>query len=149
MVNAPPSIEERLRSWKSHLHNLTDLLVPTDYPRPLPLRTVEEVQTYELSERTLMSVLQLSMGNGSPKHPTAFSILLAAFAVLLQRYTGDEEFAVGSSSPTQNALVLKLKVDPLQTFNEVVQMVQKVSHPELLPCPPSWINVVGWVLGGS
>jgi L-aminoadipate-semialdehyde dehydrogenase len=65
--------------------------------------------------------IQLSEG-----HPTPFTILLAAFSILLQRYTGDEEFAVGSSSVSGNPLVLKLNVDAQQPFNEVVKMVSQV-----------------------
>lgn len=122
------SISDRLQQWKARLQNLSDLLVPTDYPRPLPPKTVEDVEGYELSEKTLLSILQLSISITDAKgnHPTPFSILLAAFAILLQRYTGDEEFAVGSSSPSNNALVLRLAVNPLDTFEKVLRMVQEV-----------------------
>ncbi|KAF7731804.1 large subunit of alpha-aminoadipate reductase [Apophysomyces ossiformis] len=116
---------EHLKQWKSRLHNLSDLLVPTDYPRPLPPKTVENVEAFELSEQTLFSVLQLTMISSNIR-PTAFSVLLAAFAVLLQRYTGDEEFAVGSSSSSGNPLPLCLQVNPNSTFNEIVSMVHQV-----------------------
>lgn len=118
----------RLEAWQARLQNLTDLQVPTDYPRPLPSRTVEEVQSYDLSEQTLLSILQHSVGQTTPNNdrPTPFSILLAAFAVLLQRYTGDEEFAVGTSSPSNNTLVLRLNVNPQDTFSKVVNMVHQV-----------------------
>ncbi|KAI9247129.1 L-aminoadipate-semialdehyde dehydrogenase [Phascolomyces articulosus] len=107
-------IQERLNDWKERLNNLTDLLVPTDYPRPLPARTVEEVQTHTFAvANTLL--------NGTK----SFSVLLAAFAVLLQRYTGDEEFAVGTSSPDNNTLVLRLGVDPAVRFEDIVSVVQE------------------------
>jgi L-aminoadipate-semialdehyde dehydrogenase len=125
MVNANSTETNLLNGWKTRLASLADLQVPTDYPRPLPSRSVEEVQTLELPEQTLLGILQLSM---NPKvKATPFSILLAAFAVLLQRYTGDEEFAVGSSSASGNPLVLRLAVDPTNTFQQIVEMVQKVS----------------------
>lgn len=122
------STAARLEAWQARLQNLTDLQVPTDYPRPLPSRTVEEVQSYDLSEQTLLSILQHSVGQTTSNNdrPTPFSILLAAFAVLLQRYTGDEEFAVGTSSPSNNTLVLRLNVNPQDTFSKVVNMVHQV-----------------------
>lgn len=127
MVNAV-DYQERLQAWQSRLNNITDLLIPTDYPRPLPARVVEDVQTLQLSEQTLLSILQLSIGiplaDGS--HPTPFNILLAAFSVLLQRHTGDEEFTVGSSSASGNPLVLKLNVDAQKPFNDIVKMVSEV-----------------------
>jgi L-aminoadipate-semialdehyde dehydrogenase len=120
MVNA----SDRLTSWKARLQNLTDLQVPTDYPRPMPARTVEEVQTFDLSEKTLLSLAQASM---SSVRPTPFSVILAAFSVLLQRYTGDEEFAIGTSSPSGNPLLLRLNVDPTTSFENVTEMVTKVN----------------------
>lgn len=120
MVNSNDNLAQL---WKTRLHNLTDLQVPTDYPRPLPARTVEQTESFDLSEKTLMSLVQVSM---SPIRPTPFSVILAAFSVLLQRYTGDEEFAIGTSSPTGNPLLLRLNVDPTTTFNSVVEMVRKV-----------------------
>ncbi|KAG1218005.1 hypothetical protein G6F68_021658 [Rhizopus microsporus] len=62
--------------------------------------------------------------------PTPFSVILAAFSVLLQRYTGDEEFAIGTSSPTGNPLLLRLNVDPLSTFSKIIEMVTKVRMKE-------------------
>ncbi|KAI9494700.1 L-aminoadipate-semialdehyde dehydrogenase [Zychaea mexicana] len=108
--------EERLQSWKQHLANLSDLLTPTDYPRPLPARTVEEVQSHRFS-------VTYNSQDGDAK---PFHVFLAAFAILLQRYTGDEEFAVGSSSPDNNTLVLRLETSPTSTFEEIVKMVQRV-----------------------
>ncbi|KAI8369256.1 L-aminoadipate-semialdehyde dehydrogenase [Radiomyces spectabilis] len=124
MVNANTN---HIDAWKARLQNLSDLLLPTDYPRPLPPRTVEEVEAFELPEKTLLSILQLSMAKEyDGAHPSPFSILLAAFAVLLQRYTGDEAFAVGSSSPSGNPLALRLDVDPLQSFEQILDMVNQV-----------------------
>ncbi|KAI7871204.1 L-aminoadipate-semialdehyde dehydrogenase [Spinellus fusiger] len=127
-----PATEERLAAWKSRLQNLTDLLIPTDYSRPLPPRTVEEVETLNLSHKTLLSILQLYMGHSTTSaSPTPFTILLGAFAVLLQRYTGDEEFAVGTSSYSGNPLVLRLQMDPSQSFDQTIAMVHRVEKEAL------------------
>ncbi|EIE87722.1 hypothetical protein G6F46_005476 [Rhizopus delemar] len=125
MVNTTDNIS----IWKSRLQNLTDLLLPTDYPRPLPARTVEEVLSFDLPEQTLLSLVQASMDEA---RPTPFSVILAAFSVLLQRYTGDEEFAIGTSSPTGNPLLLRLNVDPLSTFSKIIEMVTKVEQEALI-----------------
>lgn len=119
MVNAT----DYMSIWKSRLQNLTDLQLPTDYPRPLPARTVEQVVTFDLSEQTLMSLAQLSM---TSSRPTPFSVILAAFSVLLQRYTGDEEFAIGTSSPSGNPILLRLNVDPAANLNNIIEMITKV-----------------------
>ncbi|KAI8997523.1 L-aminoadipate-semialdehyde dehydrogenase [Pilobolus umbonatus] len=123
------TLSNNLAIWKSRLQNLTDLLLPTDYPRPLPARTVEEDLSYALSEQTLMSLAQLTIN--APTRVPPFTIILAAFSILLQRYTGDEEFAIGTSSPTGNPLLLRLQVNPQQTFNQIIEMVQKVESEAL------------------
>ncbi|OZJ06152.1 hypothetical protein BZG36_01041 [Bifiguratus adelaidae] len=123
-------IDARLRAWKDRLQNRTDLLLPTDYPRPFPMKVVEAVESLTLSEETLLAVLQLTVGIKlkNEAHPTPFTILLSAFAILLQRYSGDEDFTVGSSSSVQNPLVLRLNVTPQQNFVDVVHTVHQVER---------------------
>ncbi|KAI7901205.1 L-aminoadipate-semialdehyde dehydrogenase [Cokeromyces recurvatus] len=125
MVNA----NDNIPFWKTHLQNLTDLQVPTDYPRSLPPRTVEEVQAFDLPEQTLMSLVQFSL---IPVRPTPFHIILAAFSVLLQRYTGDEDFPIGTSSPTGNPLILRLNVDPTKSLSNLIDMITKVEQEALM-----------------
>ncbi|KAG9305834.1 hypothetical protein G9A89_006245 [Geosiphon pyriformis] len=147
------NIDERLKRWKKRLENLTHNQLPTDYPRPLPLQVVEAVQTLHLPETTAYAVLQLSLAISSNRkdrdddkrigrksvvnlqstepqneHPSAFTILLAAFTVLLYRYTGDEDITVGSSSDSRNPLVLRLSINPSETFEQVVQRIEKVER---------------------
>lgn len=127
---------ERLERWKQRLQNLNELQLPTDYPRPSPAKVVEAVKKITLTEATSIAILQLSRpslslidvngtnnGNTSP-----FIILLAAFSILLYRYTGVEDIAVGSSSGSRNPLVLRIPISPTDTFEQVVQKVHQVSQ---------------------
>ncbi|KAJ2011326.1 large subunit of alpha-aminoadipate reductase, partial [Coemansia sp. S85] len=56
-----------------------------------------------------------------------FTVLLAAFSVLLHRYTAEEDIVVGSSSESLNPLVLRLAVRAEDSFLDVLQMAQRVS----------------------
>ncbi|KIK10956.1 hypothetical protein PISMIDRAFT_61740, partial [Pisolithus microcarpus 441] len=61
--------------------------------------------------------------------PSAFHLLLAAFTVLLHRYTGDVDIAIGSSSAgSSTPLILRLAVDPADTFWTIVRRVQEVER---------------------
>ena len=133
----PSALAERLQRWQRRLANTVDLLLPTDYPRPPTgiIKVVEETVSRTLSETTVLSILQLSLAIKSKRradaayeHPTPFTVLLSAFALLLQRYTGDEEFTVGSSSDARNPLVLKLAFTPDMTVEALVQMVSAVEQ---------------------
>ncbi|KAF9418100.1 large subunit of alpha-aminoadipate reductase [Podila epigama] len=135
------SLKDRLIRWKTRLDALTEIHLPTDYPRPIPLQVVEAVHSLQLTEQTSLALLQASMaihlppthtangttsGSATPvsARPSPFTILLAAFAILLHRYTGDEDMSIGSSSETRNPVVLRLGVSPGQTFREVVEKTQ-------------------------
>jgi L-aminoadipate-semialdehyde dehydrogenase len=65
--------------------------------------------------------------DGKEDRPSAFHLLLAAFTVLLHRYTGDNDIVIGSSSAAVNEpLILRLSVDPLDPYWAVVKRVQQV-----------------------
>ncbi|CAG8721115.1 14058_t:CDS:2, partial [Dentiscutata heterogama] len=128
--------------WKLRLRNLTELQLPTDYARSLTPKVVEDKKILRIPEATALAILQLSLttqpdsSSISPtqndesfhEQPTPFTILLAAFVVLLHRYTGDEDITVGSSSDTRNPLVLRINVNPSDTFAQVIQKVQQVER---------------------
>src|SRR5262249_44655616 len=86
-------LESQLAYWKRQLGTgLTALDLPTDYDRPV-------VQTYRgarltkaLSEELTKGLKELSRREGV----TLFMTLLAAFKVLLYRYTCQEDIVVGS-----------------------------------------------------
>ena len=63
------------------------------------------------------------------KRPSGFHLLLAAFTVLLHRYTGDTDLVIGSSSAyKQDSVVLRFPVDPQDPFWAVVRRVQHVER---------------------
>ncbi|RHZ74178.1 hypothetical protein Glove_227g80 [Diversispora epigaea] len=151
LLNDPVLINKRLDRWKIRLQNLTEIQLPTDYPRLLPPKVVEAIKILNLPETTALAVLQLSLAipsetvptssTSSPfnittssdndtfhDHPSPFIILLAAFALLLYRYTGDEDIVVGSSSDTRNPLVLRINVSPTDTFEQIVHKIQQVER---------------------
>ncbi|GBB90665.1 hypothetical protein RclHR1_01770013 [Rhizophagus clarus] len=129
--------QERIERWKQRLQNLNELQLPTDYPRPSPIKVVEDVKKITLNEAASLAILQLSrpslslidVANGTDNGNTSpFIILLSAFTILLYRYTGIEDIAVGSSSGSRNPLVLRIPITHTDTFEQVVQKVYQVER---------------------
>ncbi|KAI8321745.1 L-aminoadipate-semialdehyde dehydrogenase [Martensiomyces pterosporus] len=120
-------LNDRLARWQERLRSPTELQLPTDYPRPIPLKVVEAVETFELTPQTSLAVLQLSLGAADPT-ASPFTVLLAAFSVLLHRYTAEEDIVVSSSSESSNPLVLRLDVKPTDSFIDVLRTTQRVSR---------------------
>ncbi len=131
------ALAEQLAYWRERLGGeLPVLQLPTDYARP-------PVQTYQgghvpltlgkdLSER----LKQLAHGEGA----TLFMMLLAAFQVLLRRYTGQTDILVGSPIANRNheetepligffvnTLVLRTNLDGNPTFRELLRRVQQMA----------------------
>ncbi|KAF8633050.1 hypothetical protein AX15_001530 [Amanita polypyramis BW_CC] len=132
--------DDRLARVLARLQNLPSISLPTDYPRTLGAhKLVEAAHFAELSEQTSLSLLKLVLHNEDEnggdedendmqvKRPSAFHLLLAAFTVLLHRYTGDTDIVIGSSSAAaHDPLVLRLSVDPSDPFWAIVRRVQHV-----------------------
>ncbi|KAJ1871492.1 large subunit of alpha-aminoadipate reductase [Coemansia sp. RSA 990] len=125
-------LNERLSRWQERLRSPTELQLPTDYPRPIPLNVVEAVEKFELSAQSSLAILQLSLSleqeDENDHTASPFTVLLAAFSILLHRYTAEEDIVVSSSSETSNPLVLRLDVKPADSFLDVLRMAQRVSR---------------------
>ena len=105
-------------------NNLTELNLPTDYPRPVPVRLVEAELSVDLSETVSKAILRLTLS----ERTTPFAVLLAAFAVLLHRHTGEEDIVVGSSSASSKPLVLRMAVKSSDSLAQVIQAVMKAEE---------------------
>lgn len=123
--------------------------LPTDYPRPVGVnKQIEAAHAADLPEQTSLALLKLAIqthdgdaedddAQNTDNSPSAFHLLLAAFTVLLHRYTGDTDIVIGSSSAAASApLILRLAVDPSDTFWSIVrrvQLVEKEAEADVLP----------------
>ena len=133
---------DRLARVVARLQNLPEISLPTDYPRPTGAhKVVEAAATAELSEQTCIGLMKLALydesgadpdddsSDTSTPTPSAFHLLLAAFSVLLHRYTGDTDLLIGSSSSSaRDPLVLRLAIGPEDPFWAVVRKVQQVER---------------------
>ena len=111
---------DRLARVVARLQNLPEISLPTDFPRPTGgNRLVEAAATAELSDQTCVRLMKLALYNENDDDadddstdtdtPSAFHLLLAAFSVLLYRFTGDTDLIIGSSSTSaRDPLVLRI-----------------------------------------
>ncbi|MEW5930499.1 MAG: amino acid adenylation domain-containing protein, partial [Gemmatimonadota bacterium] len=79
--------------WRDHLSGAPSLLdIPTDRPRPAVQTTAGAIHVFDLPPELLEAVQALARAEGA----TPFMALLAAFTVLLSRWSGQEDVVVGS-----------------------------------------------------
>lgn len=85
--------DAHLAFWKQQLHGLPPVLaLPTDRPRPR-LQTQRGARHLHLLPEALVAQLKATARR---EGVTLYMLMLAAFEVLLHRYSGEEDFAVGS-----------------------------------------------------
>lgn len=120
-------MEQKLAYWKDKLNNLTDIQLPTDYPRVIPLKNVESTYSVTLPEEISYSILQFAFNIDTKKSQgSPFTILLAAFSVLIHKYVGEEDISIGSSSHSCNPLVLRFQITDDDTLDTIIDKIEKV-----------------------
>jgi amino acid adenylation domain-containing protein/non-ribosomal peptide synthase protein (TIGR01720 family) len=126
--------QQQLHYWQTQLANLAPCLeLPTDRPRPAMQTYHGAVLEFSLNASLSSALEKLSQQTGS----TLFMTLLAAFQILLARYTGQTDIAVGSPIANRNrqeiehligffvnTLVLRTDLAGQPTFRELLQRVR-------------------------
>ena len=132
-----PVLEEHLDYWRRHLAGAPHVLaLPADRPRPAVLTRRGSYETLMLSPELSHSLRAL----GRRKGVTLFMTMLAAFDVLLSRYSGQTDFLVGTDIANRNhgttesligffvnQLVLRVDLAGDPTFNELLERVKEVT----------------------
>lgn len=130
-------LEELATYWKNQLEAIPPILeLPTDHPRP-PVQSFQgKMLRFSLNAELREQLTTLSQRTGG----TLFMTLLAAFTVLLARYSREDDLVVGTPIANRrhpslesligffvNTLVLRINVSENPTFFELLQRVQQVT----------------------
>ena len=129
--------DKQLQYWQQQLAGAPCLLtLPNDHPRP-PVQTHRgHTQTFALDKQLTQQLEKLSDDHGS----TLFMTLLAAFAVLLFRYSGQDDILIGSPIANRNrpeiesligffvnTLVLRTRLQGNPSFAQLLRQVREVT----------------------
>jgi hypothetical protein len=131
------ALEQQLGYWRKQLGGKLPVLeLPTDRPRPAVQTFRGSHATFTLRHDVAEGVRELSRREGV----TPFMTLLAAFQVLLSRYTGQEDIVVGSAIAGRNrkevegligffinTLVLRTDLGGDPSFRELIGRVREVT----------------------
>jgi amino acid adenylation domain-containing protein len=131
------TLEEQLTYWKQQLGGERPLLaLPTDHPRPPVQGSSGANELFDFPIELTDELRKI----GYREDATLFMTLLAAFQVLLYRYTGQTDFLIGSPTANRNrpetenligffvnTLVLRADLHGNPTFRELLRRVQKMA----------------------
>jgi amino acid adenylation domain-containing protein len=129
-------LNNRLSYWKEQLAGCPILALPADHPRPAIATHRGATYPIELNDSLAKALKEFSRREGV----TLFMTLLAAFKVLLRRYTGQEDIVVGipvaGRDRTElegmigffvNTLVLRTDYSGTRSFREALRRVRDVA----------------------
>jgi amino acid adenylation domain-containing protein len=130
-------LQRQLSYWKKQLAGTPPMLeLPTDHPRPMVQSYRGARQSLILSEAVTGKLRELGRSEGT----TLFMTLLACFQTLLYRYTGQDDFVVGtpiagrSRAETEgligffvNTLALRTDLSGEPSFRELLGRVRETA----------------------
>jgi non-ribosomal peptide synthetase component F len=129
-------LSEQLDHWRQGLEGISQLQLPTDRPRPAVPTFAGARENLNLSPELSAALRALSRREGA----TLYMVLLAAFNVLLQRYTGRDDLVVGSPIANRtraeledligffvNNLVMRTDLSGDPSFTELLGRVRQVA----------------------
>jgi acyl carrier protein len=121
--------------WREQLRDFTGLALPADRPRSPAPAFAGRTYRRTLDDALVTRLRALSRQEGA----SLFMVFLAGFVLLLHRYTGQSDIAVGGTTSGRtrpelaemigmfvNMLVLRVRLDELMTIRQVVRATADV-----------------------
>ncbi|WP_141333042.1 non-ribosomal peptide synthetase, partial [Myxococcus sp. AB025B] len=131
-----PVLDAQIDYWRHQLADLTTLELPLDKPRPAVQTSAGDVALITLPLATTEKLKNLCQQEGA----TPFMALLAVWQLLLSRYSGQDDIAVGSPIAGRhrselegligffvNTLVLRSRVDAHASFPHLLRQVKEAA----------------------
>lgn len=130
------SLAESRRYWIEKLSGATPLDLPLDYPRPQIKTYNGDVERFTLDAGIYRKLSEYTRESGA----SMFMVLLAAYKVLLSKYSGQEDITVGTAIAGRdhpdlddqigfyvNILALRDSIGPDESFADVLNKVRSTA----------------------
>lgn len=132
-----PIFDQQLEYWKEHLGGSPPVLnLPTDRPKPPYITYKGATHSFQINKEIANRLAAL----GNEENTTLFMSLLAAFQVLLYRYSGQTDLCVGTPIANRtradfenligffvNTLVLRSDLSGNPSFRDLLRRVKEIT----------------------
>ena len=129
-------LDKKLSYWTHQLQDVTPLALPINYVRPAIQTTEGETYIFEVDKELTSKLNNISKTHGT----TFFMTLLSIYKVLLHRYSGQSDIAIGTPIANRsqleisgligffiNTIVIRSQVSNDMSFAELLQEVKQTS----------------------
>lgn len=125
--------QELLNFWKNKLQDIKVINLPTDHPRPATMSHRGAQKYFKLNQKLVTVLKELA----KQENASLYMVMLAAFKVVLARYTGQTDISLGCSITGRdraeiqgligffvNTIILRTQFDDDPNFRELLQRVR-------------------------
>ena len=129
-------LDNKLQYWEQKLQGVEPLNIPTDFTRPAIQSTNGDIRHFNIDQEMTKQLRELAREKGV----TLFMLLLAAFKVLLHRYTGQTDICVGSTIANRmqtevesligffvNTIALRSDLSDNPKFNDLLKTIKSTT----------------------
>ncbi|MGE5409772.1 MAG: amino acid adenylation domain-containing protein, partial [Clostridiales bacterium] len=130
-------LQKQLNYWKNKLEGIVPMIsLPVDHARPAVQTFNGSFVTFEFSEELSQEVKNICRAEGS----TLYMVLMAAFQMLLYKYSGQEDFCIGTPIANRNntdaekligffvnTLVIRNDAENKISFSKLLKKVKETS----------------------
>jgi amino acid adenylation domain-containing protein/FkbH-like protein len=150
LTELSPDVEaQQFGYWKRQLAGIAELLdLPADRPRPAQVHEIDGCYEFFLNGRLAGQVSTLATQQASDP----FDIFLAAFAAVVQRYTGNDDVVIGSAArkcANNSSRAIKENLVPLRcdlngdpSFNDLLGRLKSIRKEALLHSDVAFSRIV-------
>jgi amino acid adenylation domain-containing protein len=97
------SCNSQIRYWRNKLKNFSELNLPTDYPRAAVKTYAGKQKIFEINQDITKELKEIAHTNNA----SLFMVLLAAFNILLARYSSQKDITIGTAIANRNHPMLE------------------------------------------
>jgi L-aminoadipate-semialdehyde dehydrogenase len=108
--------------WATRLQSSSGSRFPTDYARVSPPRFIRGEYSTKVDADTHLLIARFATENDT----TPFIVLLAAFAIIIHRITGDEDTIIGTNSTAPEPFPIRVNVSSSCSFSSLLQTLGEV-----------------------
>ncbi|GHJ15497.1 non-ribosomal peptide synthetase [Micromonospora sp. AKA38] len=129
-------LEDQLSYWRSALEGVEPLELPTDRPRPAVRGGDSGKVSFVVEPATVSALQEVAQAQGA----SLFMVLLAAFQLVLSRWSGQRDIAVGTPIAGRNraeienlvgffvnTLVMRARIDAGVAFTDLLRQVREMA----------------------
>lgn len=121
--------------WKVYLQDIPILQLPYSFPKKQVYNSIGKQYCFTIDKQLTNGIYKLSEEN----HTTFYTVLISAYGMLMQYYSGQDDFCIGTPSANRmppsvnnvmgyfvNMLPLRIKIEDNPTFIQCLQQVRKM-----------------------